>query len=202
MATKFGSLAERLIGAVVFFVPDGTQLAAGPPPVVSGKLIKPATLVDWEDFNIGRINQSAYDPVTEERTRDSFSYARKKYIRDTKNIVMADAFNNTLIDYPATLFDRLMYGLASTPVADSPQAIFARNVREDLGWVKMLRYTEDGAVLCDAEFRVRLSIQENPPDSFEPGSPVLRIQHLGDTDAELEIITFNPAPEEEEEEEA
>ena len=197
MATKFGSIAERLIGAVVFFVPDESQLAAGPPAVTAGPLVKPSDLSVWEDYNIGSINQSAYDPVTEERTRDKFSYARKKYVRVTKTVVMADAFNVTLTEYPANLFDRLMYGLAADPVADTAQPIFAKNVRERLGWVKMLRFTEDGEILCDAEFHASLTIQENPPDSFEVGSPVIRIQHLGDSTEALETVVFNPAPEEE-----
>lgn len=194
MASKFGILQQRLVGAVLFFIPDGSQIDVGPPIVNSDAETKPADLVDWEDFNIGTVNQSAYDPVTNTRTVQGFRYQARKYVQGDQAVVLADAFNVTLIEYPATLFDQLMYGLAAAPVDNTPQPIFANSVREVTGWVKILRFTEDKALLCDAEFRVKLTIQENPPDSFEPGSPVLRLQHLGDTDPDIETIVFNPTP--------
>lgn len=197
MASKFGSISERIVGAAIFFVPDGSTL---PGSAISGPAVKPGAIAEWEDYIIGRVNQSAYDPVTDSRTRDGFSYTRKKYARETKTWVAEDAFAVTLLDYPETLFDELMYGLASAPVANTPQPIFAKNVWEKLGWTRMLRITEDQETLCDATFRVRLTIQENPPDSIEPGSPILRIAHLADVDPEDEPIVFKPEDEEEPEE--
>ena len=193
MATKFGSIAERLIGAVVEFVPDGSDISDDETPVLTDFETKPAEDAIWLDYNIGRITQAAYDPVTEDRTREAFSATRLRYVRENKSWVVTDAYNVTMIDYAATLFDELMYGLAGPIVADTPQAVFANNIREKRGWVRMTRYTEDKEILCQFEFHGKIMIQENPPDSFEPGSPVWRLEHLGDAASALEQITFNPA---------
>lgn len=194
MPTAFGSLEERLVGAAFFFVPDGTNIGSVEAPQLTSAVIKPADQAEYEDYNLGSINQSAYDPVNEERTREAFRYARKKYVRDTKNWVVADAYNITLIEYPATLFDELNFGLVDPIVDGTPQPIFANNVREKKGWVKIRRYLEGGELFMEAEFHGKITIQENPPDSFEPGSPVLRLEHLGDAASSLEEITFNPTP--------
>ncbi len=193
MPSKFGTLAERLVGARVWFVPDGSNLGDEVTPEITGPTAKPADDADWADFDLGRVTQAAYEPVTEDREREWYSPEKKKYIRRTDRSTLTDAFNLTMVDYATSLFDELMFGLAAAIVDGTPQPIFQSNVRHKDGWVRLKRWNDDGALITLAEFHVRLSIQEAPADSKDPGSPVWRIEHLGDADEALEEFTANPS---------
>jgi hypothetical protein len=195
MPSKFGTLAERLVGARAWFVPDGSNLGTEVAPEITGPTAKPGEDADWADYDLGRVTQSAYDPVTNERQRDWFSPEKKKYIRRTDRDVLSDAFNLTMVDYASDLFDTLMFGLGEAIVAGTAQPIFAESRRHKDGWVRFKRWNDDGSLLTLAEFHVRLTIQENPADSNEPGSPVWRIEHLGDATAALEEVTIGEAEE-------
>ncbi|MCW1884018.1 hypothetical protein OKA04_04710 [Luteolibacter flavescens] len=189
MASKFGLLAERITGASAYFVPDGSNIGTLMDPEITGPTAKPADDADWTDYNLGRITSAAYDPTTQERQREWFSPEKKKYVQRTDRQVLADAFNLTMVDFAGTLFDSLMFGLAEEIVAGASQPIFANNARYKDGWVRLKRENEiDKALITLAEFHVRLTIQTAPNDSSEPGSPVWRIEHLGDATAALETF--------------
>ena len=194
MPSKFGTLAERLVGARAWFVPDGSNLGTVIAPEITGATAKPADDADWNDYDLGRVTKSNYDPVTNEREREWFSPEKKKYIKRTDRQVLADAFNLTMVDFASNLFDSLMFGLKVEIVAGESQEIFADGVRHKDGWVRFKRWNDDGELLTHAEFHVRLTIQEAPDDSSEPGSPVWRIEHLGDATAALEtFVSGDPA---------
>ncbi|HEY1121739.1 MAG TPA: hypothetical protein VGE67_09070, partial [Haloferula sp.] len=189
MASKFGMLAERITGARVDFVPDGSNIGTLMAPEITGPTAKPADDADWDGYDLGRITQAASDPVTNERNRQWFSPEKKKYIQRTDRQTLADAFNLTMVDYAETLFDGIMFGLGEEIVPGAPQPIFADNSRFKDGWIRLKRWNEEtAALLTHAEFHVRLTIQTAPPDSSEPGSPVWRIEHLGDATAALETF--------------
>ncbi|MFU8894005.1 MAG: hypothetical protein ACNA8L_10290 [Luteolibacter sp.] len=191
MASKFGQLVERLVGAQVWFVPDGENLGTEMDPDIVSAANPPGDS-DWDDYDLGRVNQAAYDPRTRDRTRE-WAKPTGGYQERTDTIMLEDAFNFTMIDVAESLFDQLMFGLASAPVANTPQQAFASAIRHKDGWVRLRRINEDGTTLCLAELHVRLRLQTIPADSNEPQSPVLRLSLLGDGGAE-DTIVFNPTP--------
>ncbi|MCW1885632.1 hypothetical protein OKA04_12910 [Luteolibacter flavescens] len=197
MPSKFGTLAERLVGARFWFVPDGSNLGTEVAPEITGPTAKPADDADWTDYDMGRATSAAYDPTNQERQREWFSPEKMKYIQRTDRQVLADAFNLTMVDYASNLFDELMFGLTAPIVAGEAQGIFASGSRHKDGWVRLKRWNDDGKLLVTAEFHVRLTIQTAPTDSSEPGSPVWRIEHLGDATAALETF-ISGVPDEEE----
>lgn len=174
----FGTLVERLIGAQVFFIPDGTELIS---TENASKTEKPAD-GDWADFDLGRVNMAAYKPETVDSVRE-YGAAGGGYKKQTRKVVVEDAIEVTVIDYAPKLFDQLMFGLAAVPVSGTPQQAFANANRHKDGWVRLKRINEDGTTLSLAELHVRLSIATNPDDKNEPGSPVWRIAHLADAGA-------------------
>lgn len=191
--SKFGTLAERIVGARAWFVPDGSNLGTEMEPELTGPTAKPTEDADWEDYDLGKVTSAGYDPVTRERTREYFSPEKKKYIQRNDRLVSADAFNLTMVEYASTLFDELMFGLDAEQAADTPQPVFATAARHKDGWVRLKRWNEEtGELMTQAEFHVRLRIQTAPDDSPEPGSPVWRIEHLGDAPQALETFTPNP----------
>lgn len=194
MASKFGTLAERLVGARAWFVPDGSNIGTVELPEITGPTAKPADDADWADYDLGRVTSAAYSPETEEREREWFSPEKGKYMKRNDEWVATDAFNLAMVDYASTLFDQLMFGLATAPVDNTAQPVFATGSRYVEGWVRLKRYNENdaGAVLCLVEFHCRLKIQTAPDDSSEPGSPIWRIEHLGDADSALEDFIANP----------
>jgi hypothetical protein len=193
MASKFGQLVERLVGAQIWFVPDGENLGSEQTPdLVTAS--NPPGEEDWEDYDLGRVNQAAYDPRTRERTRE-WASPTGGYRERTDVVVLEDAFNFTMIDVAEQLFDQLMFGLAAPPEADTAQQAFASAKRHKDGWVRLRRINEDGTTLCLAELHVRLRLQTIPTDSNEPQSPVLRVSLLGDG-GEGDTIVFNPTGDE------
>lgn len=190
MASKFGELVERLVGAQVYFAPDGSNLGTVEVPDLVSKTNKPSG-AEWADYDLGRVNTAAYTPKTKDRVRE-WALPTGGFKERTDTIVIEDAFDFTMIDYAATLFDQLMFGLASAPVDNVSQQAFASATRYKDGWIQIKRYNEDGSVLCTAELHVRLTLKTIPEDKNEPGSPVLRVALLADGGA-LDTIVFNPA---------
>ncbi len=189
MASKFGQLVERLIGAQVFFAPDGSNLGTTEVPDLVTKTNKPSGS-EWTDYDLGRVNTAKYDPKTKDRVRE-WGLGTGGYKERTDTIVIEDAFDFTMIDYAATLFDQLMFGLATPPVDNASQQAFKSAVRRKDGWIYIHRINEDGTSLCKAELHVRLTLKTIPEDKNEPGSPVLRVALLADGGA-LDTIIFNP----------
>ncbi|MEI8038403.1 MAG: hypothetical protein WCJ14_08435 [Verrucomicrobiota bacterium] len=191
MASKFGTLAERLVGAKFWFVPDGSNIGTVLVPAVSSKTVKPASGAPWLDYDMGRITSAKYDPVTQDRERE-FYVAGVGYKKRKDKWVVTDAFNLTTIDYAETLFDQLMFGLVTAPEDGVSQAAFRNSMRFKDGWALIIRYNEDGSILCQVELHVRLQIAAHPEDKNDPGSPEWRIEHLADAADALEQVTFRP----------
>lgn len=190
MASKFGEIVERLTGAEVFFAPDGSNLGTVETPDLVTKTNKPSG-AEWDDYNLGRVTTAKYDPKTKDRTRE-WGLPTGGFKVRTDTIVIEDAFDFTMIDFAATLFDQLMFGMETEPVDNVSQQVFKSATRYKDGWIFLKRYNEDGSILCKLELHVRLTLKTIPEDKNEPGSPVLRVAHLADG-AALDTIIFNPA---------
>ena len=194
MATKFTTLAERIIGGRFWFVPDGSNIGTVEEPELTGPTAKPADDADWADYDIGRITNAGYDPTTRERTREWYSPEKNLSNEDNEETVSMDAFNITAVDIPGSLADEIMFGLNAAIVAGAAQPVFANGVRSKKGWVRWARFDElqEGEKIHQIEFHGRLSFGENPEDNSEPGSVVWRAEHLGDAAEALEDFTYLP----------
>lgn len=185
---KFGTIAERLIGALVDFIPDGEELISTEPASATEKPVD----ADWAGYSLGEVNQAVYRPETVDRVRE-YAAATGGYKRRTTKVVIEDVIEITMINYAPKLFDQLMFGLASTPVSGTPQQAFANAKRHKDGWIRMTRKNEDGTTLSVSILHVRLSIATMPDDKNEPGSPVWRVSHLADAGALDTVNVTYPA---------
>lgn len=186
MAYAFGNLKERLTGALIRFVPDGTVISS----ITIAAGAKPAEVAFTEDYSLGRINNSKYVPTTKERKRE-WSLPTGGYKERTTKSVTEDAFEITVIDYATALFDQLAFGLADAPVAAASQQAFAAANRYKDGWAQLTLIEEDGTKSGILTFHVRLEIQTAPELKNEDGSPVWKISHLADGGA---LDTYVPYP--------
>lgn len=186
MPAAFGTLIERLVGARVFFAPDGSTIGASAAAI--SKTAKPASpATAYLDYELGRVNTAKYVPQTKDRTRE-WASPTGGYKERTDKIVTEDAFDFTLIDYPPQLFDQLMFGTENLALPGSQQ-VFKKATRYKDGWLYMFRINENGIVIGTLEMHARLSLEEVPEDKNEPGSPVFHVVHLADGGA-LDTITF------------
>ena len=190
MAYKYGELVERLLTGQIFFVPDGSNIGTVEVPDLTSRTNKPDA-ADYPDYDLGRVNTAKYDPTVAQRVRE-WGKPTGGYKKRKQPIIEEDAFDFTLIDYAATLFDQLMFGLAAAPADNVSQQAFTEATRTKEGWVYIIRTNEDGSVLCLVELHVELSIKAVPDDKNEPGSPVIRVAVLADGGA-LDTVIFNPA---------
>jgi hypothetical protein len=186
MAYAFGTLKERLTGALIRFVPDGTIVST----VTIGATAKPATIAFTDDYSLGRINNSKYTPKTKERTRE-WAKPTGGYKERTTKSVTEDAYEITVIDYATALFDQLAFGLAAAPVVNVSQQAFAASNRYKYGWAQLTLIEEDGTISGLLTIHIRLEIATVPELKNEDGSPVWRISHLGDGAA---LDTYLPYP--------
>lgn len=186
MPAAFGTLIERLVGAQVFFAPDGALIGAAAAAIsATAKPATPATA--YVDYNLGRVNTVKYVPKYKDRTRE-WASATGGYKERTDKTVTEDAMDVTLVEYPPQLFDQLMFGTAALATAGTQQA-FQKATRYKDGWLYMKRINEAGVVIGIIEIHARLSIETPPEDKNEPGAPVLHLVHLADAGA-LDEITF------------
>jgi hypothetical protein len=190
MAYAFGTLKERLTGALIHFVKDGTAVGTVEVPVASSKTAKPAASFFTDDYSLGRINNSKYVPKTKDRTRE-WALPTGGYKERTTKQVTEDAYEITVIDYATALFDQLAFGLAAAPVANASQQAFQAADRYVDGWAQLTLKEEDGTTLGVLTIHVRLEIQTAPEMKNEDGSPVWRISHLADAGA---LDTYLPYP--------
>lgn len=186
MSYQFGTLKERFNGAQIHFVKDGTVLSA----ITIGAAAKPADAAFTDDYSLGRVNNSKYVPQTKERKRE-WSLATGGYKERTKKIILADAYEITVIDYATALFDQLAFGLADVPEDNTPQQAFASADRYKDGWARITIIEEDGTISGTLTIHVRLEIQTVPEIKSEDGSPVWKITHLGDG-GELDVYLPYP----------
>ncbi len=185
MAAAFGTLLERLPGAMIYFAPDGSLIGASSAAIsATAKPATPAT--SYLDYSLGRVNQVKYDKKTKDTTRE-WASSTGGYKQRTDVKVIEDAFLATMIDYAPQLYDQLAFGLSALAVAGSQQAFAAGNRYKD-GWFYMLVKNEAGTAYATVEFHGRLSLSETPDFKNEPGSPVWRISHLADGGA-LDTVT-------------
>lgn len=178
MPYAFGNLKERLTGALIRFVPDGTVIST----ITIGKAAKPAAIAFTDDYSLGRINNSKYSPKTKDRVRE-WALPTGGYKERTTKTVTEDAFEITVIDYATTLFDRLAFGLATAPVATTAQQAFKKADRWVDGWAQLTMIEEEGIISGILTAHMRLDIQTAPEIKNEDGSPVWRISHLADAGA-------------------
>lgn len=186
MPYAFGTLKERLNGALIRFVPDGTVISTIP----IGKAAKPADIAFTDDYSLGRINNSKYVPKTKDRVRE-WSLSTGGYKERTTKSTTEDAYEITVIDYATALFDQLAFGLAAAPVAAASQQAFASADRYKDGWAQLTMLEEDGTISGLLTIHVRLEISAAPEIKNEDGSPVWRIAHLADAGA---LDTYVPYP--------
>ena len=186
MSAAFGPLIERLIGAQVYFAPDGSLIGASAAAIsATAKPASPTTA--YADYNLGRVNTVKYSPKTKDRVRE-WALGTGGYKERTDKVVVEDAMDVTLVEYPPHLYDQLMFGTAALAEVGSQQA-FQKATRYKNGWLYMKRINEDGVVIGLIEIHARLSIDTPPEDKNAPGSPQIHIVHLADAGA-LDTITF------------
>lgn len=186
MPAAFGTLIERLVGARIFFAPDGSLIGASSAAI--SKTAKPASpATAYLDYELGRVNSVKYTPETVERKRE-WAAATGGYKTRTDKSVIEDAFDVTLVEYPPQLFDQLMFGTEALATPGSQQVFKKANRYKD-GWVYMFRINEAGVVIGTLEFHGRISLEEVPEDKNDPGSPVFHVVHLADAGA-LDVIEF------------
>ena len=186
MAYAFGTLKERLTGAGIRFVKDGTTISA----IIIGAAAKPAAAAFTDDYSLGRINNSKYVPKTKDRVRE-WALPTGGYKERTTKLTTEDAYEITVIDYATALFDQLAFGLAGPPVANASQQAFAAADRYVDGWAQLTMIEEDGTISGILTIHVRLEISAAPEIKNEDGSPVWRIAHLADGGA---LDTYIPYP--------
>ena len=186
MPAAFGTLIERLVGAEIFFAPDGSLIGTASAAIsATAKPASPTTA--YLDYKLGRVNTVKYVPKTKDRTRE-WASSTGGYKERTTKVVVEDAMDATLVEYPPQLFDQLMFGTAALAAVGSQQAFEKANRYKD-GWLYMKRINEAGVVIGIIEIHARLSIDTPPEDKNEPGSPVIHLVHLADAGA-LDTITF------------
>lgn len=186
MAYAFGTLKERLNGALIRFIPDGTVIST----ITTGPAAKPAAGAWTDDYSLGRINNSKYVPTTKERKRE-WALPTGGYKERTNKSVAEDAYEITVIDYATGLFDQLAFGLNALPAATVSQQAFANAERHKDGWAQLTMIEEDGTISGILTIHVRLEISAVPEIKNEDGSPVWRISHLADGGA---LDTYVPYP--------
>ncbi len=186
MPYAFGTLKERLNGALIRFVKDGTVISA----LTISESVKPALIAFTDDYSLGRINNSKYVPKTKDRVRE-WALPTGGYKERTTKSTTEDAYEITVIDYATELFDQLAFGLAAVPVAAASQQAFASADRYKDGWAQLTMIEEGGTVSGILTVHVRLEISAAPEIKNEEGSPVWRISHLADAGA---LDTYIPYP--------
>lgn len=185
MPAKFGTLVERLIGAQVYFAPDGELI--GTASAAISATVKPAASSAYEDYSLGRVSMMGYDSKTKDRTRE-WGSPNGGYKQRTDSQVVEDAFLVSLIDYAPQLFDQLQFGTADLmDPGDGAQQAFEKSNRYKDGWFYCKRINEAGVEITKLEIHARLYVNKFPEDKNEPGTPVLRIIHLGDGGALDEV---------------
>lgn len=186
MPYEFGTLKERLTGALIRFIPDGEVIST----ITIGKAAKPAESAFTDDYSLGRINNSKYVPKTKDRVRE-WSLPTGGYKERTTKQTTEDAYEITVIDYATALFDQLAFGLAAAPVDATSQQAFASAIRSKDGWAQLTMIEEDGTKSGILTIHVKLEISAAPEIKNEDGSPVWRITHLADAGS---LDTYEPYP--------
>ena len=188
MANPFGSIIERLVGAQVYFAPDGALIGAASAAISNS--VPPATpATSMLDYSLGRVATLKYEPEFKETTREWAAGTGGYKLRKDKKVI-SDNFTFTCVDFATQLYDQLMFGVAALAAPGSQTAFAAANRYKD-GWLYMFRLNEAGVKIGVFLIHSRLSINSMPEDKNEPGSPEWRIQHLADASpATLDTITF------------
>lgn len=185
MAAAFGTLIERLIGAQVYFAPDGSLIGSSSAAI--SNVIAPATpATTMLDYNLGRVNTAKYDPKTKDRVRE-WAVSTGGYKERTDKVIVADAFDFTVIEYAPQLVDQLMFGTAALAAAGAVQP-FVNALRQKDGWLYFRRINEAATAISLLLLHSRLTLATIPDDKNEPGSLVFRCVALADSS--LDLITF------------
>lgn len=169
--TKLAMMERYLIGGFAFFAEDGITIDEA---VVDDET-QPDLATDEEDIpSLGCIERVSLTVEAED-----FQFVCPSptggYNRTTEKNVLQD-----LIDLQASkaneLVHRLKWGLAAAVAYDTPQTPFADRTREALGWLYLRGVQRSGTTLLQAVLRAKVTLNEAPPWSNEPGRPVLRFE--------------------------
>ena len=188
MAYEFGTLIERLLGAQLHFIPDGTVIST----VTMSASAAPANSAFTDDFSLGRVTSAKATGKTKDRTRE-WALPTGGYKERVTKVVTEDSFEFTMVDFATALYDQLAFGLASAPVDNTSQQAFAAADRYKDGWILITFIEEDGTVSGLLRIHARLELAAQPEIKNEDGSPVWRIAHLADGGA-LDLYTPYPTP--------
>jgi hypothetical protein len=188
-----GPNVELLLGATFHFVPDGTTLATTPSVVLASNLAAPANAAFYDDWLLGCTQTAMHktdpkkrpvecaDPVTGVyRVREVVSNNRDYYELKT-------------IDVPQKLYNMIAYGLATPPVADTPQVPFKVAQRGIKGWFRHYVVNEDGVKQVELIARGYLNLKE--PAKFENKQADVdwTLEVIHDADQALTSYTHLPA---------
>lgn len=187
MAYAFGTLIERLQGAQLHFIPDGTTISS----VVMSATAAPALAAFTSDYTLGRVNSAKSTAKTKDRVRE-WALADGGYKERTTKSVVEDSFEVTVIDYATALYDQFAFGLETAPVDNTAQQAFKAADRYKDGWILITFIEEDGTISGKLRIHARLELSAQPEIKNEDGSPVWRIAHLADGST-LDLYTPYPA---------
>lgn len=185
MSAAFGTLIERLVGAQVYFAPDGSLIGASAAAIsATAKPATPAT--SYLDYSLGRVTQITPDVKTKDTTRE-WAASTGGYRQRTDKKVIESAFTFSCVDIAPQLFDQLMFGLAALAAVGSQQ-VFANSKRYVDGWFYVKLINEAGVAPAVIEFHARLTIDKMPTFKNDPVDAEWRVQHLADGGA-LDTLT-------------
>jgi hypothetical protein len=187
MAYAFGTLIERLPGATIHFIPDGTTVSS----VVMSATAAPALAAFTSDYTLGRISSAKYTPKTKDRTRE-WALETGGYKERTTKITTEDAFEATVIDCATALVDQFSFGLETAPAANTAQQAFVAANRYKDGWILLTFIEEDGTESGKLRIHARLELNGVPEIKNEDASYVWRVAHLADA-GNLDQLTPYPA---------
>ncbi|MBB5351345.1 hypothetical protein HNR46_001581 [Haloferula luteola] len=180
---------ELLIGALIHFVPAGTEV--GDPAEAVAIDSKPADLTDYDGYSLGSINRVQHAPAKKEETREA-SRPEGGYFERKREWVIRDEFTFQTLEYNE-IVHQLAFGLATAPTPGTTQKPFEKSFRHLDGWMKIKAIKEDGTELCTFELWVRLRLGDVPEWKNESGMPTYQIEYISSGEAELDGVTFPAA---------
>lgn len=166
--------ARRLKGAFVYFIPFGETVDSGTVSATSWPDNDPTS--NWTDYEFGCIENVR--PLREADSEDLLcpnpngGYDKESEQRATRDgwILQTNKYNE--------LITQLEYGLASKPVAGTPQTPFAERDRFIDGVVLIQARGLDGADYHVEQWHARLRLDEVPEWANATSKPVVSFQCL------------------------
>jgi len=187
MAYEFGSLLERYIGAQYKFIPDGKVISS----VTIGESAAPAVVAFTDDYLLGYV-KNAKPAAKEKKTNVEYFIPGTGWEEREDIVITEDSLEVTTKDFAKTLYDQLAFGLASTPVADTPQQAFADQNRYKEGWLLANLYDDEDTIAIRLRNRIRLRLLNLPEVKNELATAAWKLTFLRIGGA-LNTFTHYPA---------